>query len=204
MILSMIRICSLLLLFLIHSERLSAQIGDRLQFHLGGSYDFLRIQGSPGTLFTNYFTITGGGHLNLWHSNDQLSLSVNPNASLGLAFNNYTGFSVFTQIPTLVMLRIGAACTKYNEQKFGVGAGLGLAYTYVQEKSFLVGNTFYTLENSLINPVAAAQLTFQNDARILTIRAYSSLLSYAAPFIDTYGNEQFKYDGYGLAILYNF
>lgn len=200
----MIRAFCLLILFFVYSERLSAQIGDRLQFHIGGSYDFLRIQGSPGSLFTNYFTITGGGHLNFWHSNDQISLSVNPNASLGLSFNNFTGFSVFTQVPTFVMLRVGAACTKYNEQKFGVGAGLGLAYTYVKEKSFLVGNTFYTLENSLINPVAAGQITFQNDARILTIRAYSSLLSYSAPFIETYGNEQFTYDGYGLAILYNF
>lgn len=204
MILGLFRVCCIVLFFFAQAGGVSAQIEDRLQFHIGGSYDFLKIQGSPGTLFTNYFTITGGGHLNLWHSNDQISLSVNPNASLGLSFNNYTGFSVFTQIPTFAMLRVGAACTKYNEQKFGVGAGLGLAYTYVKEKSFLVGNTFYTLENSLINPVAAAQITFQNDARILTIRAYTSLLSYSAPFIGTYGNEQFKYDGYGLAILYNF
>lgn len=186
------------------STRLHAQIEDKLQFHFGGAYDFLRIQGSPGMIFANYFTITGGGYYTFWQSNDVVSLSVNPNASLGISFNNLTGFSVFTQVPAYVMLRTGAACTKYNEQKFGAGVGVGLNYTYVKERAFIFGNTFYTLENSLFNPVAAAQLTFQNDFRTLTVRGYGSLLSYMAPFIEPYGNEKFNYDGYGLAILYNF
>ena len=198
------RIFLLLSLFFFMETRLSAQLEDRLQFHLGGSFDYLRIQNAQLQTYSQYFTITGGGHLGLWQSNDQIALSLNPNASLGLSFNNVTGFSVFSQVPTYIMLRTGAACTKYNEQKFGIGAGLGLAYTYVKERAFYVGNSFYTLENSLLNPVAAVQLTFQNDFRILTLRAYTSLLSYQAPFIQPFGKEKFNYDGMGLSILYNF
>jgi hypothetical protein len=181
----------------------NGQIGDKLQYHMGGSYDFLRIQGST-PLYANYFTLSGGAHYVFWHSNDQISLSANPNASLGVSFNNITGFSVFAQMPAFLMLRMGAACTKYNEQKFGVGAGVGGAFAYIKERAFVVGNSFQTLETNIVNPVGAVQLTFQNDFRTLTLRGYGSLLPYATTFLQPYGNEKFNYDQFGFAILYNF
>jgi hypothetical protein len=181
----------------------NGQIGDKLQYHMGGSYDFLRIQGST-PMYANYFTITGGAHYVFWHSNDQISLSANPNASIGASFNNFTGFSVFAQVPAFIMLRLGAACTKYNEQKFGLGAGVGGSYFYIKDNAFPFNNSLQTLETNLLNPVAAVQLTFQNDFRTLTVRGYGSLLPYSTTFLQFFGNEKFNYDQYGLAILYNF
>jgi len=200
-----VRIASLVLLMccVLLPLRGMAQF-ENMQFHMGASYDFIRIQSAGNKTYPNYFTITGGAHYVFWQSNDQISLSANPNASLGISFNSFTGFSFFGQIPAFVMLRTGAACTKYNEQKFGAGVGLGFAYAYVHEKAFFISSSNYLLETSIVNPAVAAQLTFQNDFRVLTIRAYSSVLSYPAKFIEPFGNEKFNYDMMGLALLYNF
>jgi hypothetical protein len=177
---------------------------ENTQFHLGGSYDFLRIQAPGFQTFANYFTVSGGTHYVFWQSNDQVSLSVNPNASLGVSFNNITGLSFFGQAPVFAMMRVGAASTKYNQQRFGAGLGAGFLYAYVHEKGFFANNRFYTLESNIVNPAVAAQITFQNDFRILTVRAYTSLLSYSAPFIEIYGNDPFNYDMFGISLLYNF
>lgn len=184
---------------------LPAQL-DQLQFHLGGSYEFMRITQQIGgaQVYANYFTLSGGANYVFWQSNDQISLSANPNVSAGFTFNNQTGFSTIVQVPAYVLLRLGAASTKYNQQKFGAGAGLGLAYTYVNEKAIIYNQRFYTLAAHMYHPVATAQITFQNDFRVLTVRAYGSLYPYTGKFIQPAGDEKFDYDILGLAILYNF
>ena len=193
----------LLLLCLTGISRVQAQ-WENTQFHLGGSYDFLRIKTTGFQTYANYFTVSGGAHYVFWQSNDQISLSANPNASLGVSFNNFTGLSFFGQAPVFAMLRFGAGSTKYNQQRFGAGLGAGFVYAYIHEKGIFANTRFYTLETNIINPAVAAQITFQNDFRILTIRAYSSLLSYSAPFIEIYGNDPFEYDMFGISLLYNF
>jgi hypothetical protein len=177
---------------------------ENTQFHLGGSYDFLRIKTAGFQTYANYFTISGGANYVFWQSNDQVSLSANPNASIGVSFNNFTGLSFFGQAPVFAMLRVGAASTKYNQQKFGLGVGAGFVYAHIYEKGIYANNRFYTLQSNIINPAVAAQITFQNDFRILTIRAYSSVLSYSAPFIEIYGDDPYDYDMFGISLLYNF
>jgi len=178
---------------------------DKFQFHLGGSYEFISITGNGLSYYPPYMTISGGAHYGLWHSNDQIALSLNPNAQIGLSYNSFTGMSFLGQLPCFVMLRAGAACNPFNEQKFGAGIGGGFNFTYLNEKyAAVINNTIYGVETNFITPSVAAQLTFQNQVRILTLRFHSSIYPYSTRFVAPFNPLKFNYLGYGLSLLYNF
>ena len=113
-------------------ERVPLQ--DRLVPHFGFSIEFVHVEEAdvqnPGTLDYNFYTIGLGTYYVISHSNDRMSVGLDPSLQLGL--QGFTGAIDWTvQVPVFLMGRYGAFSTPYNSQSLGIGAGVGLVGSYL-------------------------------------------------------------------------
>jgi hypothetical protein len=131
-----------------------AQLSEKATFFGGMSYQFIGITplGSPTPNYIGMYGLGMGMDYVLMHSNDVASLGINPNVNACLQFSSY-GLSFFGNVPLYLLARVGAGATPFNEQKIGIGAGIGGSYSYLFTTT--TGGNFST---SFLNPGAIVEL----------------------------------------------
>jgi hypothetical protein len=139
----------------------------------------------------------------LMHSNDQASIGINPNANICFSFNNFYGIDFFTSVPVYMLARLGAGSTPYNEQKIGIGGGIGGSFSYLATTAS-GGGSVGTLKTSFINPGAMAELQFKYRGGNIVLRFNWSLAKSTQDL--EFGNSVFPYrmGVSALSIFYNF
>lgn len=203
-------ISMILLMGCVGFNTLHAQIADRLVPHLGFMYEFVTIatqplQGSePTQVVRNFYTFNIGTYYSAFHKNDLVSLGIEPNLNVGfdlVPLNDRVAFDYIIQTPVYLMGRLGAQSTKYNTQRFGIGAGIGGTYTHFSQQ--------VTLQNRnkahFFVPQAVVQATFGTRNNIITARAHFSLTPTESTLQNSVGSDgQFNFSNWGLGIVYSF
>ena len=188
-----------------------AQLADKATFFGGFNYQFVSItpQGSPSPDRLPFYGIGGGMNYTLAHSDDQCSLGLNPNANFSFAWSNVFGISALANAPVYVLARYGSNATPYNEQKFGIGAGIGASYTYMYLRQPFIdqfGNRAnFTLAQGWINPTAIVELNFKTRFSDYMFRFQWSLAQPTHEIEDLNGvGYPYSFGVAGLSIFYTF
>jgi hypothetical protein len=145
------------LLSLLLTISLKAQLSSKANFFGGMTYQMigLREVGAPTPNYLGPFYGLGFGmDYVLVHSNDQISLGINPNIDLSVQLQP-SAFGVFVTTPTYLLCRVGAGATPFNEQKFGIGLGIGGSYSFTYQ-------SYYPLKLGFLNSGAVAELAFKS------------------------------------------
>lgn len=166
------------LLLMAHTAS-QAQISDKLVPHLGFSYEVLNLENaepnSSGFVNSDFsrvlYAFNIGTYYTLYHQNDRMSVGVDPSLNFGFNFIssfNETRVNLLVQLPVYLMGRVGANSTKYNQQKIGVGAGIGGMYTFFRD-----GGSDRNLNGFVPNAVFEGTLLSRGGT--LTIRGHLAL-----------------------------
>jgi hypothetical protein len=132
---------------------------DRIVPHFGISLEFVTLSEAdvqnPGSRDYSFYTLGVGAYYVLAHSDDKMSVGVDPTLQFGL--QGFTGAIDWTlQAPVFLMGRYGAFSTPYNSQNLGIGAGVGVVGSYLSERSGLDFNQLYFIPSLVfevsINP----------------------------------------------------
>lgn len=198
------RLIALLSLVLACSGLLKAQNG-KMMWDIGFTYQFLTeesrypaIGGGSNFQVLNFYGLTGGMNYVVWHSNDKVSLLANPGALVSFSLYN-DGLSLFLQAPSYMSLHVGAGSTPFNEQRFGLGAGVGVVPSYLYYKTF--GFPSYQAGIGMVNPGAMAEATILGRSTLYKIRVNWSLTKSRWQEIESL---EARYSTFGLGILYVF
>lgn len=192
----------------------SAQLKGRLVNHTGFIYEFTRADPLPPNIIANiydFYTLQIGTYYSLFHTeNDVASIGIDPSLHFGFNFFN-TGTNVAldltTQIPVLLLGRYGAFSSPFNTQRFGLGAGIGMKYTYFSKS---VGVNQFSGEvvkekAGFFSPVAAAEITFPFQGQMISLRGIFSIATVVNTLSsDLAGSIQTEFDTFGIGILYGF
>ncbi len=188
-----------LLLLAAFTSRLRAQADDeRIQYYAGVSFEYIDIyrrstnEPLAGLSFTCFNL---GGHYQIVHARDRAALTVNPNALVGFILSNFSGAITF-ELPVFLMGRIGANCTRFNENRFGVGLGIGPKYTYVG-----VRINDFSVRQGFVAPAAALEVNFgTRSGGVFTVRVHTNL-----GLTDTeFNTDRSRSTNYGLGFVYFF
>jgi hypothetical protein len=161
---SKIWLICLFLAILLKPFGLDAQFAERAKWYAGLTYKQVGLTpvGSNNALEYYFYGVTAGMNYVLLHSNDVVSLGLNPNAIFSIQFNRNAQASILASTPVFLLARLGANATPFNEQKFGIGAGVGLNYSYLSQSSQVVdvNQNVYTMKinQGFINPSAVVEL----------------------------------------------
>lgn len=187
-----------------------AQLADKATFFGGFNYQFVSLtpQGSPSPDRLPFYGLGLGMDYVLLHSNDQVSLGLNPNLNFSFVFSSAFGVSLLTETPVYLLARLGANSTPYNEQKFGIGAGIGLSYSYMllQQNFFdQFGNPIGTfkLREGWVNPSAIVEINLKSRFSDYIFRFHWSLAQPTRE-IEELGNFPYRFGIAGLSIFYAF
>ena len=165
---------------------------DRMIFHAGFSYEFVRLH---DVVTFPFYGLTGGMNYVIVHSNDQFSLGINPNINAALSFMQ-GGTSILGQAPVYLVGRYGAGATKYNEQRFGFGAGVGGTYTYI----YYDNGRDPEFSQGFLTPVAVVELAIRGRGSVYRVRGHWAFISSKA----TWGVYEFDISNFGLDVTYTF
>jgi hypothetical protein len=192
----------LLLLVAVHGH---AQFSEKANFFGGMTMQFVGLTDvtSPSPTYSFYaYGLGAGMDYVLAHSNDVVSLGVNPNAHLCFQLNSYTGFSFLGSAPVYMLARIGAGATPFNEQKVGIGAGIGGTASYFAT----TGNGFSSsVRTFFVNPGAIAELCLRTRGSNYLFRFNWSLMSPTQEVtIDGSITHPFRVGLLGLSVFYTF
>jgi hypothetical protein len=168
------KILGLFLLILFGMGNTSWAQSDKMMFHGGFAYNFVtkrpEFQPAGSQQIFYLYGLTAGMNYVLAHSNDQVSVSVNPNVNLGFTFYQ-SGLGFLGQVPVFMLARLGAKATPYNESRFGIGAGLGCNFSYWYTSSL----NFNQINQAFYNPSALAELNIKGRSSDYSIRFNWSL-----------------------------
>ncbi|HHG85671.1 MAG TPA: hypothetical protein ENJ82_13060 [Bacteroidetes bacterium] len=178
-----------------------AQLADKATLHGGFSYQFVTLTplGSSQKFLFPYYGLSLGMNYVLAHSNDQASIGISPTGNISFSFSNY-GINLMLQAPVYLTARLGAGATPYNEQKFGIGAGIGSVFTYMVSPT---GLTNSRLRQGWVNPSAMGELSIKTRFSNYLFRVNWSLFSPTVEVDDLNGDE-IQFGNWGISILYNF
>lgn len=183
---------------------LSAQQADRFIPHIGFLYEVISDQDAqfiPSERFDRFFYVFSvGTFYMIAHNRDLISIGLDPNVHLGFNFLN-TGdgvkASVLLQLPHYLMLRVGANSTHYNEQKIGMGMGIGGNFNFFSEYDERGSATFWI-------PSAIFEATIMSQGNTLTGRIHFSLASATNTLNIKHGTLPRDFSNWGLGLLYGF
>lgn len=183
------------------------QLADKATFFGGFTYQIVSMtpQGQPNPWQNYFYGLSLGMNYVIAHSNDQVSLGVNPNFNFSFLFSNISGTSLLAQGPVFLLARFGAGATPYNEQKFGIGAGIGANYSYMLHRTFFTdpsGVQSLEVSQGFLNPSAVVEIGFKSRFSDYLFRFNWSL---AKPTHEL-GLQKipFRMGSAGLGILYTF
>jgi hypothetical protein len=155
-----------------------------MQFGFGIPIDGLIITPADQVLYSgninaSFYGFAINGNYTLLHSNDFVSLSVDPTLNIALNFINTGWGTAATQwmvrLPTYLMFKIGLKATPFNNQMLGAGIGVGINpgyYRIPQEPGIPAVLGF------LYNPTICAQFgirSFRNSTNATFFRFYLDL-----------------------------
>ncbi|RMG23174.1 MAG: hypothetical protein D6730_15005 [Bacteroidetes bacterium] len=189
---------------------MQAQLKDKLVPHAGFMYEFVTISTIPipGSdavqTVRSFYTLNLGGYYTLLHKNDVLSLGIEPNVNLGFdlfQLQNKIAFDYMVQAPVFIMGRLGANATPYNQQRWGVGVGIGGTYTLFSQQVTLTNRN----KAQFFTPQAMAQLTIGGGHNSsFTIRAHFSLKPIQGMLKNTAGSDsRVNFSNLGLGLIYS-
>lgn len=191
---------------LLFSTKVNAQFADKAELFGGISYQFvgLRPLGSPQISLSAHYGFGLGFDYILMHSNDQVSLGINPNVILAFSFSNFSGINFLGSAPVYLLARLGAGATPFNEQKVGIGAGIGGSYSYIAT-SYSSGGSFGVFKTGFMNPSAVVEFQFNTRASNYLFRFNWSLLKPLRE-VNFGGNQTYPYNMgiTGLSVFYSF
>lgn len=204
------KIGTLLTLLLAFGLVSKAQFADKATFFGGFNYQFVSLtpQGSPSPDRLPFYGLGLGMDYVMLHSNDQISLGINPNANFSFVFNSLSGVSLLAQAPVFLLARIGANSTPYNEQKFGIGAGIGATYTYMLlSQNFFdqFGNPIGSLrlKEGWVNPSAVVEVNLKTRFSDYVFR-FSWSLAQPTREIEELQGYPYRFGVANLSIMYSF
>ena len=203
----LVLLTTLLSLIVIATSSLAvAQLKDKATFYGGFTYNVVTLQPVASTQKTSffYYGLSGGMDYVLLHSNDVVSLGINPNATACVQFDAYNGLSFLGQAPVYLLARLGAGATPYNEQKFGIGAGIGVNSSFMSQKVQDNAGTQVKISQAFFNPSAVAELSINARNWNYVFRLNWSLYKPTHDIRVGVDRFPFQYGTAGLGILYNF
>jgi hypothetical protein len=203
----------------------TAQIADKLVPHTGFMLEFVNQQTADSQFLgadleaLAFYTFHIGTYYVLAHHNDILSAGLDGGLNFGLNFNSFNVSQINVNLliqPHLMMMgRLGANSTPYNEQKVGLGAGVGMNYTFL---STIIGEPFnggfvdiYKEKIDFFNPFVMIEGSLNSRGGSITGRAQIGLANFltTGKFESQVFNEpSFKAKvrpaNWGLGIIYSF
>lgn len=190
-------------------NNLSAQLADKLVPHMGFMYEIITFQevGSSSPPFSSaYYTFHLGTYYTLAHSNDIISAGVDGSVNFGINFpttrDRGTVVTLTTQVPVFLMGRLGANATSYNEQKIGIGAGVGLVYTYFSDVADIL--TGSKVNAGFFVPAAVVEGSLRSRGGPITARVHFSLSDRTTDLNFSGGAAPFKLGNWGIGLIYGF
>jgi hypothetical protein len=183
-----------------------AQIKDKATFYGGFTYNVVTLQPPTSTDRTTffYYGLSGGMDYVLLHSNDVVSLGINPNVTACVQFDAFNGLSFLGQAPVYLLARLGAGATPYNEQKFGIGAGIGVNSSFLAQRVQVNSGGQVKINQTFFNPSAVAELSINARNWNYIFRVNWSLYKPTHDIRIGVDSFPFQYGTAGLGILYNF
>ncbi len=191
-------------------QQAQAQLSDKLVPHLGFMYEVIDLKQpqNPGVanLSRFFYTFSVGTYYVFAHQNDVLSFGLDPSLNLGFNFEqNFqgteTGINLVVQAPIFLMGRLGALATKYNQQKFGIGAGIGGNYIFFSEG---IRDRRFTG----FAPSAVVEATILSRGGPLTVRGHFTIANPSATYQSTGStgrDEEFNsLSAWGVGLIYGF
>jgi hypothetical protein len=196
----------LLLVLLFSANATVAQIKDKATFYGGFSYNVVTLTqlNTTGRTSFFYYGLSGGMDYVLLHSNDVVSLGINPNASASVQFDAFNGFSFLGQVPIYLLARAGAGATPYNEQKFGIGAGIGVNSSYMSQRTQDSGGGRVKINQNFFNPSAVAEASINTRNMNYIFRLNWSLYKPTHDIRLGTTRVPFQFGTAAFGILYNF
>lgn len=160
----------LIALLMLLATRGQSQLAEKANFFGGITYQFIGFtaQGSPVPTYIPIYGLGLGMGYILAHSNDVVSLGINPNVNLCFQLGSYTGLSLLGSTSAYMLARAGSGATPFNEQKIGIGAGIGGSASYFTTTGG--PRTFF------FNPGAVAELSLRLRGTNYLFRVNWSLL----------------------------
>ena len=199
----------LAIMILLGIQQSYAQIGDKLIPHMGFLYQWVAIEDNsfapPFERSPAFYAFNLGTYYQIAHTNDIASVGVDGSINFGFSFVNdfstgSTRVNIFSQFPFFLMGRLGANSTAYNQQKFGLGLGIGGHYTLYSNKGFAEKSNF-------INPAAIAEITILSRTGTLTVRGTMSLSQTESMLINTETKADIglrDFGSFGVGLIYGF
>lgn len=189
--------------------QMSAQILDKIQLKGGAMYEFVTFQQASDSTYTTlsspqpvpYVNLYIGGYYAIAHKNDIISIGVDAGLQGGLYIRR-TGFAYQIQIPAYLMGRIGAGATTYNQQKVGLGVGIGLQNTYLKDIFEVTNADYRTVKTALFIPSAVVDVVIGGQRNLIG-RLHLPLLPAKKQF-ETLNNGYYKMSNFGFGLLYRF
>jgi hypothetical protein len=157
-----------------------AQISDKLMPHFGFMYEILSLNGASSRSF--YLANVGAYYL-LGQRSDVFSYGIETNVQVGvnpLAIDRLR-LGYLVQVPVYLMARVGANSTPYNEQRVGLGIGVGASFSAYSQYSQLRG-VIYSDRGRVLTPEAVAEITINTRGNPLILRGHLSILNNATAF----------------------
>ncbi len=199
-----------LLILGLSTQSSQAQLKDKLNPHLGFSYEFVTIATKPVAgseiiqTVRSFYTFNIGAYYSAFHKNDIVSVGFEPNVNVGfniVNLGNKVALDYIIQTPVYLMGRLGAHATPYNEQRFGIGLGIGGVYSIFSQQ--------VTLQNrnkaQFFNPAAMIEATIGMRSSSVTARAHFALADVESTLKNTAGSDgQFNFSNWGIGIIYAF
>lgn len=189
---------ALFLFAVLGTTALKAQ-SDKFMLQGGFTYQFITLRekfapaGARSVL--PFYGLSVGMNYVLAHSNDQISLGLNPNLNFSFQFSSLSGTSILAQGPVFLLARYGAGATPYNEQRVGIGAGVGLNYSYLY-----LSQGLDQVSKGFVNPSAVVELNLKGRSSDYSFRVNWSLYRPTSEVLGT----DFELSSAGLSIVYSF
>jgi len=190
---------------------------DRLQAHTGGFMQFFPVyivppQGQPVEAFSfppMYYGVNIGGQYEFWNKNDFISASVNPAMNVSLSYSNWAGLSFMWQMPIFATFRIGSNCTRYNQNNFGGGVGLGVVSSYILLPYRAEGGPPQRISQFFASPAIMAELNFGKRVNRYSIRFHMDLLPFSSKLRVEEPNQppleyKAQFRNFGIGFMYYF
>ena len=154
-----------------------------------------------------YYTFMIGTYYMLAHKNDIVSVGVDGAFQGGINFRG-GGISYQLQVPLFVMGRLGSGSTTYNQQKIGLGLGLGAQTSYLNEKRPFVYNTEGAKKILGFIPSGIIEATIRQGGGHLTGRVHFPLMLQKTKITELNNpiakSDYWRLGNFGFGLIYGF
>ncbi len=158
-------------------------------------------------IFVPYYTFMVGSYYMLAHKNDVVSVGVDGALQGGINFRG-GGISYQLQVPLFVMGRLGSGATSYNQQKIGIGLGVGTQMSYLNEKRPFVYSTESPKKIFGFIPSGIIEATIQQGGGHLTGRVHFPLIPQKTKIAQlnnpVANSDYWKLGNFGFGLIYGF